>query len=157
VLASWLHPRSGVSAVVDGKGHHLGPIVTGEDVARKLASRRVPMELSILYVRLEQFHPRWKQVKIVDVRKNRTVVIVGCVHMRGRRHLLDVAQSSSRLCRFLGLGKYGEQNGGENRDNRDDDEKLDERKGSFHNGYLGSMISYLGCPRVKNPRGVSLS
>ncbi len=60
------------------------------------------------------------------------VVVVGAVHLLGKGDLLGIAQASGSLGGFFGLGEDGEEDGGEDRDDRDNDEEFDKRKCSFH-------------------------
>ncbi len=53
------------------------------------------------------------------------VVEVAHVHDHSEGGLLNVRHRTRLLRRGLGLGEDGEQNGGENRDDRDNDEELD--------------------------------
>ena len=60
------------------------------------------------------------------------VVVVGVKHDR-EHDLLLVVQVLSLLRRRLGLSDNRKENGGKNRDDRDDDEQFNERKrSSFH-------------------------
>jgi hypothetical protein len=47
--------------------------------------------------------------------------------------VLDVAQGLSLLCRSFRLSKYREENRGKDRDDRDNHEQFDKRKGLSHN------------------------
>ena len=56
----------------------------------------------------------------------KVIVVIVEVDVGGRGHLLEVAQARCFLCRLLGLGENRKENGGEDRDNRDDDEQFDQ-------------------------------
>ena len=58
-----------------------------------------------------------------------SLIVVLCIHHGCECNLLDVGQTGCLTCSSTCLCEHREEDCGENRDNRDDDEKLDEREG----------------------------
>jgi hypothetical protein len=59
------------------------------------------------------------------------IVVVGGVHHDAEADVLGVGEAGDLLSRSLGLGEHREQDGGQDRDDRDDDEEFDKRKCSI--------------------------
>src|SRR5579875_2226366 len=60
------------------------------------------------------------------------LIIVLGIHVHGQAHLFQIREAGNRPGLLPRLGENREQNSSKYRDNRDNDEKLDKRKGFFH-------------------------
>ena len=67
--------------------------------------------------------------RLVHVAERNEVRIVLLIHVMGEAHLLEVGDTGDSLRFCTGLGEGGQQHGGQNRDDRDDDQQLDQREG----------------------------
>gem|GEM_PF-5329854 len=145
-------------------GADVGRLVAGEALTAVVVGggktrRRVPVQLVagayedvvVLDVRIHQERPVLVTGSCSSVRGIPRVVEVGGrvrvvrilgVERDAERHLLDVAEVLGFLRRVLRLGENGEEDGSENRDDRDDNEKLDQGKCTLtygHSPLLGRM------------------
>ena len=66
---------------------------------------------------------------LVHVDKRNIAGVVILIHGMGETHLLEIACAGDGLSLFTGLGKGGQQHGGQNRNDGDDDQQFNEREG----------------------------
>ena len=111
----------------------------GLNGALRFCGGRVEEDASVLVVGVDVANPSIRVVVLVGIGRSRVSVVVGrsvvrvsAVHREAEANLLDVGKSGSLLGRRLGLGENWEKDGGKNRNDGDNDEQFDERKGFSH-------------------------
>jgi len=75
---------------------------------------------------------------LVSVRESEHVIVVRRVDEVRETRLLEVAEGLGVLCRFLRLSEDWEQDGGEDRDDGDNDEEFNKRECFLHGGQITS-------------------
>ena len=92
--------------------------------APDIDARAVRIVLTLLNVRIEQ-----NFTVLRGIVADQSLIVVLSVHQVANRDLLDIRNTGDAAGFLTGLGEDWEEDGGKNRDDRDNDEELDEREG----------------------------
>ena len=74
--------------------------------------------------------------RLVHVAERDEIRIVLLVHVMGEPHLLQLGDTGDGAGLFTGLGEGGQQHGGQDRDDRDDDQQFNQREGEHFWDFL---------------------
>jgi len=122
-------PQAGLApGIVDTAGQEVGTASVTDARHRDGASRR-EHDRAGLHVRLH--HEGEVARNSLREGSYRDVIVVAPVHDMSESHLFDVRKVLSLFGSLFGLRKDREENGGEDRDNRDDHEKFDKGESSL--------------------------
>ena len=91
--------------------------------APDIDARAVRIVLPLLDVRIQK-----RLAVLRGIVAEQALIVVLRIHQVGNRDLLDIRHTRDATGLLTGLGKDREEDGGKNRDDRDNDEELDERK-----------------------------